>query len=37
LEQGKVRFEGPIAEFKVSSENGDFEAEVLRQLGKASA
>jgi ABC-2 type transport system ATP-binding protein len=37
LEQGKVRFEGPIAEFKVSSENGEFEAEVLRQLGKASA
>jgi len=36
LHQGAVRFEGSIATFMAQSEGNDFQAEVLKQLGKGS-
>ncbi len=36
LHQGAVRFEGSAAEFMAQSEGGDFQAEVLKQLGKGT-
>lgn len=36
LHQGAVRFEGSIAAFMAQSEGKDFQAEVLKQLGKGS-
>lgn len=36
LHQGAVRFEGSIAAFMAQSEGNDFQAEVLKQLGKGS-
>jgi len=36
LHQGAVRFEGSAAEFMAQSEGGDFQAEVLKQLGRGT-
>ncbi|MDT4872894.1 ABC transporter, ATP-binding subunit, PQQ-dependent alcohol dehydrogenase system [compost metagenome] len=36
LHQGAVRFEGSTAEFMAQSEGGDFQAEVLKQLGRGT-
>ena len=36
LHQGAVRFEGSTAEFMAQSEGGDFQAEVLKQLGNGA-
>ena len=34
LHQGQVRFDGSTTEFMAAAEGGDFQAEVLRQLGR---
>ncbi|MCY1560193.1 ABC transporter, ATP-binding subunit, PQQ-dependent alcohol dehydrogenase system [compost metagenome] len=37
LHQGTVRFEGPIAAFMAEAQGTDFQAEVLRQIGRGDA